>query len=123
MLQHKLFAHLASCLVGGAALVTIAPWLNPCIGAMRFSECVDPLSDPEGRSLVSWCYLGVCDSFPTVLGIALRVLAVLSVLVGSGVLVGRIVNDRRLLHGATAAGLTLVVGAASITFLYPYGAT
>jgi hypothetical protein len=40
-----------SLLAGGAAVLAfVAPWLNPCIGASRFTDCVDPNS-PEGGGL------------------------------------------------------------------------
>jgi hypothetical protein len=112
---------------GGAAVLSfIAPWLNPCIGASRFADCIDPNSphaDSQGLIVVpadSWCYLGVCDDFLSATDIVIRICVVTLVLLAAGILSARVVERRRIIYGIVTALATTVLASALTSYLYPF---
>ncbi len=110
--------------LGALSLALIAPWINPCVGPLRFVRCIDigTLSTPKLVSPWLACRFEICDFFPSPLERALRTTVVLIVLVGIGFLCGRLVSSFRWLFGA-AAGVVTAVFAVVITLnLYDRGA-
>jgi hypothetical protein len=86
-------------------LVAIAPWINPCVGPLRFVDCVAMENSTAPNALAPWlfCPFGVCDFFPGTMGRAIRIFAVAAVLIGTGLATSRLASRRPGLVGIAAA--------------------
>jgi hypothetical protein len=119
---------LASVLVpaaaGAIALACIAPWLYPCIGASRFAECIDPelISSSDSYGPETWCYLGICDWFPSALERMGRIAVILAVIVGAGIIGSRTVRIDNMRFGIATSVATVVLAAGAIWYAYPWAA-
>ena len=115
---------LAPAAIGAATLVLIAPWLNPCIGAHRFADCMDPrlMSDTEVFNPERWCYWGICDWFPSTPEIIARIAIVLLVVLGAGAFGARLRGEHRATRGVATATLAVVLAVALTWYMYPYAA-
>ena len=109
-------------LATAAALVLVAltPWLNPCIGPLRFVDCVEMESSTVPNALAPWlfCPFGVCDFFPSALDRAVRILVVVFVLAAVGVLTARTVSTRKAQLGAAAAIMSAVIAGVLNALIY-----
>jgi urea transporter len=124
-MRTRQFIRVAALSVAGAAVLAItAPWLNPCIGASRFTDCIDPNSpQADGQSPERSCYLGVCDFFPSVGETLSRILVVLLVVSGVAFLVGRTVTGQRVVYAAVAALVSAALAMAITWYAYPYASS
>ncbi len=126
MRARALIAAMSLSAAGAAVLAFIAPWLDPCIGASRFADCVDPNSpqaDSQGLIVVapdSLCYLGVCDYFPSAMEIVMRVCVVVLVVLATATISARVVESRRTMCGVATASATVALAFALTSYLYPY---
>lgn len=112
---------LAACVLPGALiLAAIAPWLNPCIGPIRFIDCVDFEQSAVPNALAPWlfCPLGICDYFPSAADRAVRGAAVLLLIVGVGIVASRKVSSSRFVFGLAASVATCLLSAILIGLLY-----
>jgi hypothetical protein len=106
---------------GAVVLSIAAPWVNPCIGASRFSDCVDPFSPSGGpEDLERLCYWGICDLFLSPSDLTVRVVLVLVILLIPTILSARIASGKRAIHAFAALAATIVLGFLVTWFLYPY---
>jgi hypothetical protein len=126
MRLRAILAVLAFSMFGSVALTGLAPWFNPCVGAPRFVDCVDPLKTREltmqnGGTLA--CNLGICDYFPSTWERLVQALTLLLLIGGGGALAALCSRERRVLIGLTTAGATIAISIALTAFIYPYGAT
>jgi hypothetical protein len=126
MPMRAILAGLLLTVYGSIALTGIVPWFNPCIGASRFVECVDPQRMTEvqmqnGGTLT--CNLGVCDYFPSIWERLVQLLTCLLLVAGAGALAALTVRERRALIGLSTSAATVVSAIALTTLVYPYGAT
>jgi len=105
-----------------ALLVLLAPWLNPCIGAIRYADCIDPklVSEAEAMDPALWCYWGICDWFPSAQEKLWRIAAVLLVLAGAVALSVRLAKEQRMQCGVLTSIVTMVLAIAATWYLYPY---
>ena len=106
--------------VATVVLVALAPWLDPCIGPLRFVNCVDMERSAAPNALAPWlsCPMGVCDFFPSAADRAIRLTAVAFVIAMAAILVSRLASRRRALFGAAAAIATVIVASALAGFIY-----
>jgi hypothetical protein len=121
MILRKVLSIPALAAAGGVTLLLVSPWVNPCIGANRFSKCIEPMSpmaDPENPELL--CYWGACDFFPSLPEKIARLSLLLLILLIPAVLSARNAKDDRAIHAFTTLLATIVVGFLLTLFFYPY---
>ena len=107
-------------LLAALILAAIAPWLDPCIGPLRFVDCIDfeQSAAPNAFAPLLFCPLGVCDFFPSWVDRAARALVVVSILVGVGVAASREAVGERFAIGLAACVATCIVAAILTGLVY-----
>src|SRR5688572_7656025 len=86
---------------GTLVLVALAPWLNPCIGPLRFVDCIEWEESTVSNDLSLWlfCPLEICDYFPSASTRALKLLVAAMVLCAVGMLAGRVASRNKVRLG------------------------
>ena len=122
MNSRTLIRALAVSAVAAALLVVLAPWLNPCIGAIRYADCIDPklVSEIQALDPDQWCYWGLCDWFPSAAEKLSRVATVSLILAGAIVLSARHASEQRVPCGLLTGIVTIALAIAATWYLYPY---
>jgi hypothetical protein len=69
-----------------------------------------------------WCYLGICDWFPSATEKLARIAVVSSVIVAAGVIGGRAVKSNNKLLGMATSTVTVVLTVGLVWYLYPWAA-
>ena len=106
--------------LGAILLAAIAPWINPCVGPLRFVHCIDLESLRTSQLVSPWlgCAMGICDFFPSALERTIRLGVVLVVASCTGVLCARLMPKLRFLRGGAAAVVTVASAAVLTIKLY-----
>jgi hypothetical protein len=125
MRLRALLAVFAFSFIGSVALTGLAPWFNPCIGAPRFVDCVDPLKSRELKMQTGgtlYCNLGICDYFPSTWERVVQISTLLLLIGGAGALAALCCRERRALIALMTAGATIALSFALAAYMYPHGA-
>ena len=101
-------------------LTAIAPWLNPCIGPLRFVDCAAFEESAIPIVFAPWfiCPFGICDFFPSVMDRAVRGLVVLLIVAGAAYAGSRQASRAKFVSGLAAAAATCVLASILIGLVY-----
>jgi len=107
-------------LLAALVLTAIAPWLNPCIGPLRFVDCAAFEESAIPIVFAPWFIspFGICDFFPSVMDRAVRGLVVLLIVAGAAYAGSRQASRAKFVSGLAAAAATCVLASILIGLVY-----
>ena len=107
-------------LLSALVLAAIAPWLNPCIGPLRFVDCAAYEESALPIAFAPWfiCPFAICDYFPSAVDRAVRGLVVLLIVAGAAYAGSREASRAKFVSGLAAAAATCVLASILIGLVY-----